>query len=149
MISRPDTRRTAALVLAFALLLWTQTGVAMASPSAHGLRCHARMSSAQDRTNLKAASDMPCCPGHGQLLTSQLQAPSATLARPDCCKLSGQPVRPSAFIVATERELPNAMRAVGSSAQNLVPSRRNASLQLTSSPPPTLAVLDKKSDLRI
>jgi hypothetical protein len=157
MNSRLISRRIVSLMLALVVGLWAEMG--LASPSAvdgHGMQCHHSShvgdqpatgdgeASSPPVSPEEHASSVPCCPMQPESL------PPECGDRP-CCTVSGEPVRPLAFLVVSGNSLEKELSADGPRTGvvslpqlGAVIATRMADASLYIQP-----VSDKKTDLRI
>ena len=70
------------------------------------------------------------------------------LHRSGCCKISSRPEGAAAFLIVSERHFSSELKPDTAGAY-LPPVLRAADLNIATSPPITIAVFDKKTDLRI
>jgi hypothetical protein len=154
MMSRQQVRRAASLVLAIALLVWAEDGVAMLSAAGVAMQCRAHMS----HTHQSAATVMhhPMasghCHGHANANRSCASHPDMLLlpaSRPDCCAVGDRPSRPVAFLIASGRSLAIDLGFKVFVGTDLLASPRLSGLWTAESAPFTRDVLEKKTDLRI
>jgi hypothetical protein len=134
-------------MLAIALLLCAQTGLATSVLATHAAQCHARMSQvpqpAMPSSCKHHASVRPCCP------SNSLTAPS-TCMDPGCCKLSSQPAQPLAFVIVPRGPLTLELSNVRSADVDLDQLRRSRRTLLAADSPHFIKpVFDQKADLRI
>jgi hypothetical protein len=137
-------RKAASLALVLAVMAWANAALAVPAYR-HALRCHMQQSHAS------AMTAMPCCPKHQ---SESAPAPRTIALSPlnlhgsGCCTVSSQGEAPTAFLIVSERH----------SSSEFEPSTAGAYLPLllrvsdsktATSPPIAIAVLDKKTDLRI
>lgn len=158
MNSRLTTRRIVSLMLVLVVAVWAQSGLGAAPADGAGMHCrshanaiHPAISRAgtQALSSLAAcpeehANSMPCCPSQSESL------PPECGDRP-CCAVSGEPVRPLAFLVVSSTSLEKRLSPNGP-LTGMVPAVERGepvARGLTDAPPYVQSVTEKKTDLRI
>lgn len=156
MNSRLTTRRWLSLMLALAIALWAEAGLAIPPAEAVGMRCHSQAMHA-DQPQLseggqasspaavpkESASSMPCCPDQ--------PASPHTCGDPPCCTASDMPVRPLAFVLVPGTSLAKHSSAKGRSTAILPAPQPQAGVPATIAGAPLYVrpITEKKTDLRI
>lgn len=82
-------RKLTTALLALALALWAEAGVAMVIGD-EVLQC------SMSAHEMQSKGDMPCCPG------DETQPPATSETRPPCCAVSQAPERPLGFAVSAK-----------------------------------------------
>jgi hypothetical protein len=138
-------RKAASLALMLAVLAWANAVLAIPAYSQVS-QCR------RQQPHASAMSAMPCCPKHVQ--SDSAHAPRTialtpvNLHRSNCCTISSQREGPTAFLVVPQRHFSSEFRPSTARAY-LPPVPRATDLKTATSPPITIAVFDKKTDLRI
>ncbi len=137
-------RKAASLALMLAVTAWGN--VALAVPAyTHASQCH------MQQPHASAMTAMPCCPKHQ---SESAHAPSTiavsplNLHRSGCCTVSSQREGSTAFLIVSERHSSSELQPHPTDAYLPLLLRVSDSKTATS-PPITIAVLDKKTNLRI
>lgn len=147
MNSRQSLRNGVSLILAVTLLLWVETGIAIAPVSTGSVQCRALMQHMHPAA-IAAMQAMAsgCCPHHVSLKPSAATLPPAQ--RPDCCALSNPPDRPVAFLIARGAPIELSPHVVSSSPEP-IPLPADAVAWIGESPPFGRLVFEMKTNLRI
>jgi len=145
MTSRPLVWKGGSLILAAALLLWVQSGVAV-PVSAGSVQCRALMQHMHRATTAAMPTTVSgCCPRHASLKPNAATLPPTQ--RPDCCTLGNPPARPAAFLIA--RGAPTELGTHVSSRPEPIPLPPDAGVWLGESPPFRQLRSEMKISLRI
>jgi hypothetical protein len=130
--------------------LWAQSGLALPAANSHGMQCHGQPKSANRTAGqglssppAEHANSVPCCP----LQPGSL--PPECGDRP-CCVVSGEPVRPLAFLVVSSISL--AKQLSTDALAGIVPALRSGervAQETNAAPIFVQPVTEKKTDLRI
>jgi hypothetical protein len=150
MGGRDTIRKTLTAMLALAILLWAEAGLALL-PGDQVMQCSVTMHG-HERAMAEAAeasdddSDaMPCCPADPG------KAPKLTASHPQCCSSSDVPERPLGFVVSSGRITSHQLDTVAEVAASDGPptAQHSGGLRSPDAPRFVKPVLDLKSDLRI
>ena len=156
MRSQSAIRRGISFLLVLPIVLWAETGLAMATASSHVAKCRASMLHGHQHTMNSAAlatrlgccrqrtHSMPCCPPHVVL------PPTQCGDRSGCCGMGSQPAWPLAFLVVSGNPLSSQVNANGPAGAMLMPAlSAPVFLAIGHSPPFVRPVFALKTDLRI
>jgi len=146
-----QTRTTISALLALTVVLWGQTGFATLSAGGNGPQCRMPAHHAAMPTVHHNAMAAGCCPGHALSKRDCLSHAAMSVApdlHPDCCALSGQPDRPTAFLVNSGTSVHLDLAAAAGSPDAIILSNA-VRLAAAQAAPLTRPVLDQKADLRI
>ena len=138
MIPRATIRKALTAMLALAIALWAEAGLALVAGD-QVMRCSMTIH------HMQAMGEMPCCPG------DESQAPATATNRPPCCSGSNSPERPLGFVVGSERTTAHLTDAVASvPASCALPAVQHFGAWRSADAPRFVKlVLELKTDLRI
>ncbi len=153
MSERDTFRKLLTAMLAVAIVLWAEAGLALLAGDqvtqcrAMALHGHAHATTAADDAEASAEDSdaMPCCPAD----TSRV--PKVTSSHPPCCSSNDVPERPLAFLIGPERLTSHPSEMDARAVILFAPPLAQNAGELWSADAPRFVkpVLDLKSDLRI
>ena len=131
------TRKLLTAMLALAISLWAEAGLALVTGD-QVMQC------AMAVHEMEGTGDMTCCPG------DEAQAPVTAMKRPPCCSASNLPERPLGFVVSSERTTVHPSDAVTGLPESFVPRLAHSGIWRSADAPRfKKPVLELKTDLRI
>jgi hypothetical protein len=144
-------RKVLTAMLALAILLWAEAGLALVAGD-QVMACRTMMMqgpastmAASDETDRADSDAMPCCP------SDPAQAPVLAATHPPCCSVSNDAERPLAFLISSDRLTSHSLNTVAEAVAGFVPQASQHIGQLRNADAPRFVrpILELKTDLRI
>ncbi len=141
MQANATIRKVQTAMLALAILLWAEAGLALVEGDQQ-MQCSMTMYRGHPMATAEA---MPCCPG------GHAQTPALAKQRPPCCSVSNPAERPLGFVISSERLKIHPLDLVASVGEGLAPlaTRHFAVRRDADAPRFVKSVLELKTDFRI
>src|SRR5215471_15418494 len=134
----PNLRALSIVLLALAVAVWTEAGLALVAGD-QVMQC------AMTMQQMQAMGTMTCCPD------DDLRVPALSDERPPCCAVSQSPERPFGFVLSSERTTAHSLDLVAVLPMiSAAPAAQHFSVWRSADAPRFLRpVLELKTDLRI
>jgi hypothetical protein len=151
MSGNATIRKVLTAMLALAILLWAEAGLALVAGD-QVMACRTMMMhgpastmAASDDTDMADSGAMPCCP------SDPAQAPVLAADHPPCCSVSNDAERPLAFLVNSERSTTHPTDPAAAADSSFVPTPSQYFGEMRSADAPRFVkpILELKTDLRI
>jgi len=138
MLRRTTICRTLTAMLALAIALWAEAGLALVAGD-QVMQCSMTMQ------QMQVMGAMSCCPD------DEASVPALSEDRPPCCSVSQTPERPLGFVVSSERTMGHSLDVVaGLPSEFAAPAAQHFGVWRSADAPRfTKPVLELKTDLRI
>ena len=138
MWSNATIRKLLTAMLALAIALWAEAGVALVAGD-RVMQCSMSMH------EMQAMGNMPCCP------LDEAQAPVSALEHPQCCSIRNLPERPLGFVVSPQQTKAPSLDVVAavSAGPGAFSAQHFAVAHDFDAPRFIKPVLELKTDLRI
>ena len=152
MSGNATIRKVLTAMLALAILLWAEAGLALVAGD-QVMACHTMMThgtastmAEADDTSMADSDAMPCCP------SDPAQDPVRSAPNhPPCCSVSNDAERPLTFLVSSERTTQRPLDAAATTASSFVPAPAQYFGEMLNGDAPRFVkpILELKTDLRI